>query len=92
MPIRRAQTKKNTHKQIVDLGRVVFCEDIATADMKVTDDIDYNDIVFDARVWQVYDHDATTVNNITSKSDHYKKLGANTTLACWQQVVPFMKL
>lgn len=66
-----SKTKKTyTHKQIVDQGRV-FCEDIATANMKVTEDIDYNDIVFDARVWQIYDQDATTVNNITSNSAPY---------------------
>lgn len=68
---KESKTKKTyTHKQIVDQGRV-FCEDIATANMKVTEDIDYNDIVFDARVWQIYDQDATTVNNITSNSDPY---------------------
>lgn len=66
-----SKTKQTyTHKQIVDQGRV-FCEDIATANMKVTEDIDYNDIVFDARVWQIYDKDATTINNITSYSDPY---------------------
>ena len=66
-----SKTKKTyTHKKIVDQGRV-FCEDIATANMKVTEDIDYNDIVFDARVWQIYDQDATTINNITSYSDPY---------------------
>lgn len=68
---KESKTKKTyTHKQIVDQGRV-FCEDIATANMKVTEDIDYNDIVFDARVWQIYDQDATTVNNITSYSAPY---------------------
>ena len=68
---KESKTKKTyTHKKIVDQGRV-FCEDIATANMKVTEDIDYNDIVFDARVWQIYDQDATTINNITSYSDPY---------------------
>ena len=56
------------YKKIVDLGRV-FCEDIATAAMKVTDDVDYNDIVFDARVWEVYDQDETTINGIPTTSD-----------------------
>ena len=55
------------YKKIVDLGRV-FCEDIATAAMKVTDDVDYNDIVFDARVWEVYDQDETTINGIKTTS------------------------
>lgn len=68
---KESKTKQTyTHKKIVDQGRV-FCEDIATANMKVTEDIDYNDIVFDARVWQIYDQDATTVNSITSNSDPY---------------------
>jgi len=68
---KESKTKKTfTHKKIVDQGRV-FCEDIATAYRNVTEDIDYNDIVFDARVWQIYDQDATTVNNITSNSDPY---------------------
>ncbi len=61
-------TITRTYKEIVDLGRV-FCEDIATAAMKVTDDVDYNDIVFDARVWEVYDQDETTINGIPTTSD-----------------------
>ena len=66
-----SKTKKTyTHKKIVDQGRV-FVEDIATAYRNVTEDIDYNDIVFDARVWQIYDQDATTINGITEKSDPY---------------------
>jgi len=68
---KESKTKQTyTHKQIVDQGRV-FCEDIATAYRNVTEDIDYNDIVFDARVWQIYDQDATTVNNITTYSSAY---------------------
>jgi len=47
-------TTTTTYRKIVDLGRV-FCEDIATATMNVKEDIDYNDIVFDARVWEYYD-------------------------------------
>ena len=49
----------------------MFCEDIATAYRNVTEDIDYNDIVFDARVWEICDLDATTVNNITTYSSAY---------------------
>ena len=66
-----SKTKKTyTHKKIVDQGRV-FVEDIATAYRNVTEDIDYNDIVFDARVWEICDLDATTVNNITTYSSAY---------------------
>ena len=54
---------------IKDQGRV-FCEDIATANMGVKEDIDYNDIVFDARVWRVYDKEVTTANSaITAKTE-----------------------
>ena len=66
-----SKTKKTyTHKKIVDQGRV-FCEDIATAYRNVTEDIDYNDIVFDARVWMICDQDATTINGITTYSIAY---------------------
>ena len=66
-----SKTKKTyTYKKIVDQGRV-FCEDIATAYRNVTEDIDYNDIVFDARVWEICDQDATTINDITEYSDRY---------------------
>lgn len=66
-----SKTKRTyTHKKIVDQGRV-FCEDIATAYRNVTEDIDYNDIVFDARVWEICDQDATTINGITTYSSAY---------------------
>jgi hypothetical protein len=58
----------NTYRKIVDLGRV-FCEDIATARMNVVEDVDYNDIVFDARVWEIYDQKTTTYNGSTTTSD-----------------------
>lgn len=56
------KSRKNTYMEIKDQGRV-FCEDIATANMGVKEDIDYNDIVFDARVWRVYDTEVTTTNS-----------------------------
>lgn len=68
---KESKTKKTyTHKKIVDQGRV-FVEDIATAYRNVTEDIDYNDIVFDARVWEICDQDATTINGITTNSSAY---------------------
>lgn len=67
-PSETTTTITRTYKEIVDIGRV-FCEDIATAAMKVTDDVDYNDIVFDARVWEVYDQDETTINGKKTTSD-----------------------
>ena len=61
--------QKDTYMVIKDQGRV-FCEDIATANMGVKEDIDYNDIVFDARVWRVYDKEVTTANSaITAKTE-----------------------
>ena len=60
-------TETREFKQIVDLGRV-FVEDIATAYMKVTDDIDYNDIVFDARVWRIWNQIDTKVNGKITKT------------------------
>lgn len=53
-----------THREIKDQGRV-FCEDLASADMG-PEDIDYNDVVFDARVWFEYDYYITTYNNNTT--------------------------
>lgn len=60
-------TETRQFKQIVDLGRV-FVEDIATAYMKVDDDIDYNDIVFDARVWKIWNQIDTKVNGKITKT------------------------
>ena len=63
-------SKKNTYMEIKDQGRV-FCEDIATANMAIDDkyeDIDYNDIVFDARVWRVYDKEVTTANGAVTQT------------------------
>ena len=60
-------TETRQFKEIVDLGRV-FVEDIATAYMKVTDDIDYNDIVFDARVWRIWNQIDTKVNGKITKT------------------------
>ena len=60
-------SRKDTYMTIVDQGRV-FCEDIATAYMGVTEDIDYNDIVFDARVWRVYDKEVTTTNDAVTQT------------------------
>ena len=58
-------TTTTTYRKIVDLGRV-FCEDIATAARGIKEDIDYNDIVFDARVWEYYDMTVNTENGRTT--------------------------
>jgi len=59
--------QKKIHKKIIDQGRV-FCEDIATAHRQVKEDIDYNDIVFDARVWEIYDQYEVKNNETTTPS------------------------
>lgn len=59
--------QKKIHKKIIDQGRV-FCEDIATAYRQVKEDIDYNDIVFDARVWEIYDQYEVKNNKTTTPS------------------------
>jgi len=59
--------QKKIHKKIIDQGRV-FCEDIATAYRQVKEDIDYNDIVFDARVWEIYDQYEVKNNETTTPS------------------------
>ena len=60
-------SQKDTYMVIKDQGRV-FCEDIATANMGVKEDIDYNDIVFDARVWRVYNKEVTIANGAITES------------------------
>ena len=67
------KSRKDTYMEIKDQGRV-FCEDIATANMGVKEDIDYNDIVFDARVWRVYDTEVTTTNSGSTTA--YNETGA----------------
>lgn len=47
------------YKKLVSQGRV-FCEDLGTAGLK---DLDFNDIVFDARIWAVQDYVTTTVDD-----------------------------
>ena len=59
--------QNDTFMVIKDQGRV-FCEDIATANMGVKEDIDYNDIVFDARVWRVYNKEVTIANGAITES------------------------
>lgn len=59
--------QNDTYMVIKDQGRV-FCEDIATANMGVKEDIDYNDIVFDARVWRVYNKEVTIANGAITES------------------------
>lgn len=62
------ETQTKTGKTLLLQGRV-FCEDLGTT--KVTkSDIDFNDIVFDARIWENYQYTRTIVTvNGTTTSD-----------------------
>jgi hypothetical protein len=51
-------TQHKKYKKLLAQGRV-FCEDLGAAGQK---DIDFNDIVFDARIWKTQEFDETTIN------------------------------
>jgi len=51
-------TQHKKYKKLLAQGRV-FCEDLGAAGRK---DIDFNDIVFDARIWKTQEYDETTIN------------------------------
>lgn len=51
-------TQHKKYKKLLAQGRV-FCEDLGAAGQK---DIDFNDIVFDARIWKTQEYDETTIN------------------------------
>ena len=51
-------TQQKKYKKLLAQGRV-FCEDLGAAGQK---DIDFNDIVFDARIWKTQKYDETTIN------------------------------
>ena len=51
-------TQRKQHKILVSQGRV-FCEDLGVIGLK---DLEFNDIVFDARIWLTQLYDETTIN------------------------------
>ena len=53
----KTTTKRYKHKRIMAQGRV-FCEDLGTAGLE---DLDFNDVVFDARIWRTYEFE--TIND-----------------------------
>ena len=58
-------TKKHyKHKRIVAQGRV-FCEDLGTAGLE---DLDFNDVVFDARIWRTYEFDRINDGDMENKT------------------------
>lgn len=55
---------------LVDQGRI-FCEDLGTNEI-TTSDIDFNDAVFDAKIWRLGQYDVTYVNgNYDHKTNGY---------------------
>lgn len=58
-------TKKHyKHKRIMAQGRV-FCEDLGTAGLE---DLDFNDVVFDARIWRTYEFDRINDGDMENKT------------------------
>ena len=56
-------------RRLVDQGRI-FCEDLGTNTV-TTSDIDFNDAVFDAKIWRLGQYDVTYVNgNYSSETDY----------------------
>lgn len=53
-------------KKIMAQGRV-FCEDLGTAGVE---DLDFNDVVFDARIWRTYEYDRTNGGEKENKTDY----------------------
>lgn len=58
--------KRYKHKRIMAQGRV-FCEDLGTAGLE---DLDFNDVVFDARIWRTYEFDRINDGPIQNKTDY----------------------
>lgn len=62
------RTDRVERRRIVDQGRI-FCEDLGTNEI-TTSDIDFNDAVFDAKIWKVGQFDVYFTNGVkTGESD-----------------------
>lgn len=63
-------------RRLVDQGRI-FCEDLGTNTV-TTSDIDFNDAVFDAKIWRLGQYDVTYVNgNYSSETDYLTEIYPN---------------
>ena len=64
--------------RLVAQGRV-FCEDLGTDVVKMDlTDIDFNDAVFDAKIWRMGQYDITYINNTyNSETDYLEKIYTN---------------
>lgn len=64
-----SRTDRVERRRLVAQGRI-FCEDLGTNDI-TTSDIDFNDAVFDAKIWRLGQYDVTYVNgNYSSETDY----------------------
>ena len=62
-------TQRKQHKILVSQGRV-FCEDLGVIGLK---DLDFNDIVFDARIWLTQLYDETIINGDPNNKEWKKE-------------------
>ena len=65
------RTDRVERRRLVAQGRI-FCEDLGTDASRMTkSDIDFNDAVFDAKIWRLGQYDVTYVNgNYSSETDY----------------------
>lgn len=65
------RTDRIERRRLVSQGRV-FCEDLGTSAERMTkSDIDFNDAVFDAKIWRLGQYDVTYVNGNYSSETAY---------------------
>jgi hypothetical protein len=60
-------TTQHIKKKVLVVQGRVFCEDLGTAGRK---DIDFNDIVFDARIWYTFEFDRVTTGSNTEDKNY----------------------
>lgn len=65
------RTDRIERRRLVSQGRI-FCEDLGTSAERMTkSDIDFNDAVFDAKIWRLGQFDITYVNGTYSSETKY---------------------
>lgn len=65
------RTDRIERRRLVSQGRI-FCEDLGTDAARMTkSDIDFNDAVFDAKIWRLGQYDVTYVNGSYSSETDY---------------------
>jgi hypothetical protein len=65
------RTDRIERRRLVSQGRI-FCEDLGTDAARMTkSDIDFNDAVFDAKIWRLGQYDVTYVNGTYSSETDY---------------------